>query len=110
MVSPDSSETVTTSPFCSAPAKRAPVRKLIFRLRKERSSCLETASSSAATSRGRASTIVTSEPNDLKTEANSTPITPPPRTTTRGGTASRDSACSLVMMRPEISRPGRLLA
>ena len=109
MVSPDSSETVTTSPCCSAPAKRTPVLNAILRLRNDRSSCLEMASSSAATSRGRASTIVTSEPKDLKTEANSTPMTPPPRTTTRAGTSSRDSAWSLVMMRPPISRPGRRL-
>ena len=39
---------------------------------------LEMASSSAATSRGSASTMVTSEPNDWNTDANSTPMTPPP--------------------------------
>jgi hypothetical protein len=38
-------------------------------------------------------------------EANSTPITPPPRMTAESGTRSRLSAWSEVMMRPEISRP-----
>ena len=56
------------------------------RLRKARSRALLTAGSSAATSRGRASTIVTSAPNERMTEANSTPMTPPPSTTTRPGT------------------------
>ena len=98
------------SPSWVAPAKRTPVRKVILRLRNARSSCLEIASSSAATSRGSASTIVTSAPKDLNTEANSTPMTPPPRTTTRAGTWSRRSAWSLVMTRPPISRPGSVLA
>ena len=106
MLSPDSSETVTTSPSWVAPAKRTPVLKAILRLRNDRSSCLLMASSSAATRRGSASTIVTSEPKLLKTEANSTPMTPPPSTTTRAGTSSMERACSLVMMRPPISRPG----
>ncbi len=104
--SPPSSETVTVSPLWVAPAKRTPVFTAILRLRNERSSCLLIASSSAATSRGSASTTVTSEPNERNTEANSTPMTPPPRTTTRGGTKSIARACSLVMMRPPISRPG----
>ena len=107
---PSSSDTVTVSPDWVAPANFTPVLKAILRLRNARSSVLETASSSAATSRGSASTMVTSEPNDLNTEANSTPMTPPPSTTTRGGTKSSDSACSLVMMRPPISRPGSVLA
>ncbi len=51
--------------------------------------------------------MVTSAPNELQTLANSTPITPPPRPITRSGTSVRASACSLVMMRPPISRPGR---
>lgn len=54
--------------------------------------------------------MVTSAPKLLKTEANSQPMTPPPSTTTRSGTVSRRSACSLVMMRPPISRPGSVLA
>ena len=87
MLSPPSRETVTVSPDCVAPSKRTPVLNAIFRLRKLRSSCLETVSSSAATRRGSASTMVTSEPNERNTDANSTPITPPPRTTTRGGTS-----------------------
>ena len=86
MVSPYSSETVTPSSCCSAPAKRTPVLKAILRLRNARSSCLEIASSSSGTSRGSASTIVTSAPKDFQTLANSTPMTPPPRTTTRAGT------------------------
>ena len=110
MVSPPSSSTVTTSPSCRAPANRTPVRKAIPRLRKARCSCLEMASSSAATSRGSASTIVTSDPNERNTEANSTPMTPPPRTTTRAGTWSMVSAWSLVMIRPPISRPGSVFA
>ena len=110
MVSPDSSETVTTSSASLAPAKRTPVLTAILRLRKARSSCLLSASSSAATRRGSASTMVTSEPKLLKTEANSTPMTPPPSTTTRAGTWSSERACSLVMMRPPISSPGSDLA
>ncbi len=82
------------------------MRKAIPRLRNARCSWVEMASSSAATRRGSASMIVTSEPNERNTEANSTPITPPPRTTTRAGTWSRLSAWSLVMTRPVISSPG----
>ncbi len=85
MVSPDSRLTVTPASVCCAPLNRTPVLKLILRRRNARSSALEQASSSLATSRGRASTIVTSEPKLLKTEANSTPMTPPPSTTTRSG-------------------------
>ena len=110
MVLPSSSDTVTVSPDWVAPANFTPVLKAILRLRNDRSRVLEMASSSAATSRGSASTMVTSEPNDLNTEANSTPMTPPPRTTTRGGTKSMVRACSLVMMRPAISSPGSDLA
>ena len=81
--------------------------KAILRRRNARSSALEQAGSSAGTSRGRASTMVTSAPNDFQTLANSTPITPPPSTTTRFGTWSRTRAWSLVMTRPPISSPGR---
>ena len=59
------------------------------RLRNARSSALDDASSSAATRRGSASTIVTSAPKDCHTLANSTPMTPPPSTTTDAGTWSR---------------------
>ncbi len=69
-----------------APANRTPVLKAILRLRKARSRALEHASSSAGTSRGSASTMVTSAPKDFQTLANSTPMTPPPSTTTRCGT------------------------
>ena len=45
--------------------------KAILRLRNARSSALDDASSSAGTSRGSASTMVTSAPNDVQTLANS---------------------------------------
>ncbi len=85
--SPPSSRTVTPVSSCCADSNRTPVRTVMPRLRKARSRAAELAGSSAATSRGRASTTVTSEPNERMTEANSTPMTPPPRTTTRPGTS-----------------------
>ncbi len=60
--------------------------------------------SSFGTRCGRASMIVTSEPKERHTLANSTPITPPPRTRTRSGMTSSASACSLVRIRPPMSR------
>jgi hypothetical protein len=52
--------------------------------------------------------MVTSAPKDFHTLANSTPITPPPSTTTDAGTRSSSSAWSLVITRsPSIFRPGR---
>jgi hypothetical protein len=52
--------------------------------------------------------MVTSAPNERHTLANSTPITPPPSTTARGGTRSSVSAWSEVITRsPSMSRPGR---
>ncbi len=83
---------VTPFSFCSAEANRTPVLKAILRRRNARSSALETAASSAGTRRGSASTIVTSVPNERQTEANSTPITPPPRTITDCGIQSSCSA------------------
>ena len=84
------------------------VRKLILRLRNARSRAFDDASSSAAISRGSASTMVTSAPKLRHTLANSQPITPPPSTTTDAGTRSRVSACSEVITRsPSMSRPGR---
>src|SRR5437764_999015 len=77
-----------------------PVLNAIPRLRNARSSILELCSSSGGSSRGSASTIVTSTPNDFHALANSQPITPPPRTTADAGTWSRVSACSEVMTRP----------
>ena len=56
------------------------------RLRKARSRALEQASSSLGTRCGSASTMVTSAPKDFQTLANSTPMTPPPSTTTLLGT------------------------
>ena len=51
--------------------------------------------------------MVTSDPNERQIEANSTPITPPPRTITLFGTKSNLRAWSEVITRPPISRPGR---
>ena len=83
------------------------MRIVILRLRKARSSALDDASSSSATSRGSASTMVTSAPKLRHTLANSQPITPPPSTITEAGTRSSRSACSEVMTRsPSMSRPG----
>jgi hypothetical protein len=45
--------------------------------------------------------IVTSEPNRLKTEANSTPTAPAPSTTIDFGTWSKSSSWSLVTTRGE---------
>ncbi len=64
---------------------RTPVLKAIFRLRNARSRAFEQDSSSAGTSRGSASMMVTSAPKDFHTEANSTPMTPPPSTITLAG-------------------------
>ena len=84
-----------------------PVLNAIFRFRNARSSVLLQSASSAGTSRGSASTIVTLVPNDVHADANSTPITPPPRITADSGTRSRVSACSLAITRcPSNSRPG----
>ncbi len=78
-----------------------------MRLRKARSRAFDDASSSAATSRGSASTMVTSAPKLFQTLANSQPMTPPPSTTTDAGTCSSLRACSEVMIRsPSMSRPG----
>ncbi len=110
MSSPDSSDTVTVSSVCLAAVNRTPVLKAILRRRNARSSSLEANSSSLGTSRGSASTIVTSEPKLLNTDANSTPMTPPPRITIRCGTESSRMASVLVMIRPPISRPGRVRA
>ena len=109
MVSPPWTVTRTPVSVCSTDSKGVPVRKPMPRLRKARSSCLETASSSAATSRGSASTMVTSAPNDFQTLANSQPMTPPPSTIAEAGTRSSWRACSEASTRcPSTSRPGRL--
>ncbi len=51
--------------------------------------------------------MVTSAPKDFQTDANSTPMTPPPSTITDCGTRSRVSAWSEEMIRlPSIARPG----
>ena len=101
---------MTEPSVCLAPANFTPVLNAILRRRNARSSSFELNSSSAGTSRGSASTIVTSAPKLLNTDANSTPITPPPRTTTRSGTSSSRIASLLVMIRPPMSRPGSVLA
>ncbi len=81
------SSRVATTPLSSwvTLAKRTPVVNAILRLRKARSRAFEHASSSAGTKRGSASMIVTSAPKDFQTEANSTPITPPPSTIALAG-------------------------
>ena len=53
--------------------------------------------------------IITSEPNDRHTLANSTPMTPPPRMITEPGTRSSSSASSEVITRvPSMSSPGSM--
>jgi hypothetical protein len=87
--------------------KVVPVRSWILRLRNARSRAFDDASSSTATSRGSASTMVTSAPKLAQTLANSQPITPPPSTTTDDGTRSSWSACCEVRTRsPSMSSPG----
>ena len=91
----------------STDSNDVPVLKAILRLRNARSSVLLQSASSAGTSRGSASTIVTLVPNEVHALANSTPITPPPRITADSGTRSSVSACSLAITRlPSISSPG----
>ena len=63
------------------------------------------AGSSLATRWGRPSMTVTSTPKDFHMEANSQPITPPPRTMALLGTKSISSASVEVMIRPPISTP-----
>ncbi len=70
------------------------------RRRNARSSPLLRAMSSFGTRCGSASMMVTSDPKERQTLANSTPITPPPRMSTWSGTTSRARACSLVRIRP----------
>ena len=82
MTSPPSTVTATPVSVVFTLWNGVPVRKVMPRLRKARSSALEEASSSAGTSRGSASTMVTSAPKLRHTLANSQPITPPPSTTT----------------------------
>ena len=76
------------------------------RLRNARSSDFDSTSSSFGMRWGSASMIVTSAPKDFQTLANSTPMTPPPRTATFFGTKSRSRAFSESMTRPPSSRPG----
>ena len=66
MSSPDSSDTVTESSDCLAPVNLTPVLKVILRRRNARSSILEANSSSLGTSRGSASTTVTSRAEALE--------------------------------------------
>ena len=103
---PASSVTVTDESSCVALWKRTPREYWMPRRRNARSSPLLIAMSSFGTRWGRASTIVTSAPKERHTLANSTPITPPPRMSTRSGMTSRARACSLVRIRPPISSPG----
>ena len=52
--------------------------------------------------------MVTSAPSEAHTEANSTPITPPPSTSAFCGIHCSSRACSEVITRPSMARPGRL--
>ncbi len=107
MTSPPRTVTRTPSSVVSTDSNGVPTRTWMPRLVKARCSAVEDASSSAATSRGSASRIVTSAPKERQTLANSQPITPPPSTTTEPGTWSRERACSEVSTRsPSTSRPG----
>jgi hypothetical protein len=77
------------------------------RRRNARCSTFALASSSRGRSCGSISTIITSAPNERHTDANSTPITPPPRMIADLGTRSSRSASSEEMIRsPSIVRPG----
>ena len=87
-----------------------PVLNAILRRRNARSRNFDANSSSFGTNRGSASTTVTSAPKLLNTDANSTPMTPPPRITIRSGTESSRMASLLVMIRPPMSSPGSVLA
>ena len=111
--SPSAPSTVTATPVsvCSTLLNGVPVRNAMPRLRNARSSAFDEASSSTATSRGSASTIVTSAPKLRHTLANSQPMTPPPSTTTEAGTRSSRRAWSEVITRsPSISSAGRVRA
>ncbi len=111
MTSPPSTVTATPVSVVFTLWNGVPVRNAMPRLRNARSSAFDDASSSVGTSRGSASTMVTSAPKLRQTLANSQPMTPPPSTTTDAGTDSSRSACSEVMTRsPSTSRPGRLRA
>ena len=75
----------------------------------DRSSSVDTASSSTGTMRGSSSMMVTSLPKRRKIEANSTPTAPLPRMTIDLGISLRPIASSLVMIRlRSISMPGTL--
>ncbi len=79
----------------------------IPRRRNTRCSTLADASSSSGSSCGAISTIVTSAPKERHTEANSTPMTPPPRMIADLGTRSSESPSSDEITRePSIDSPG----
>ena len=69
-----------------AEANLTPTSRLMARLRNARSSCLLEDSSSRAINLGSPSMMVTLAPKEFHTEANSHPMTPPPRTITDFGT------------------------
>ena len=83
---------MTPVSVCLTDSKLAPSSNLMPRRRNARCSSFALVSSSSGNSWGSISTIVTSAPKDRHTLANSTPITPPPRTTTDPGTRSSCSA------------------
>lgn len=69
----------------------------------------DTSASSSGTNRSAASTRVTRAPIDRCSEAYSTPIAPPPSTSTESGRPGANSASSLVTTRrPSAARPGSI--
>ncbi len=84
----------------------APVLMSMPRFLKTRASSLLMSSSSAGTTRGRYSRMVTSEPKLRKMEANSTPTAPAPMTMRDLGMASMERISMLVRTGPPASTPG----
>ncbi len=90
-VSPSPKCTVRCDPWSSTPVHCFERCCVIPRLRNAFSSSLAASSSSVGIRCGSISTIVTSVPKRLKIEANSQPMIPPPRTTSRAGTSVCES-------------------
>ncbi len=101
--------TVTTAPasLVSTPVTLWPSLKRRPCLDSTRSKVLATSPSMPGTSRSRYSITVTSAPSRCHTLPSSSPITPPPITTSRPGTRSSSSApVELTMRFSSISMPG----
>jgi hypothetical protein len=100
---------VTFPPLTLADVTFVPVFTPMPRFLNAFASSADTASSSFGTRRGSNSITVTSAPNRLKIDANSTPTAPLPMIAIDAGTAGRWIAWSLVMMCVlSISMPGTL--